>query len=305
MAIAHATPPAAGVHQLTDLGSLFDVEEDRLGPNGEPIDVRFTFTHLAGQRSPVRPVLKRSDAPGGLYVVKAWEELDPDDPEPWLVYGTGSSELEDTDGDVMHKSALETMCSTARPNMTVWLNHTYSLPDSVFGALVEQPVIEYKTALATGETVPEFAVVKICAFVERDNPPAVKSYKMLLPTTWRKALEFGWSVGCMYKNATARQDKRGRLIGADVWEVQSLEWSLVGIPAEQQSWAAAVQKSYRRRKGLAARAFDADHLANTIRHVDDFDVRTQLWLKRTFTPEVIAVLADRGITGIRFDRSAA
>src|SRR5947209_4706988 len=57
------------------------------------------------------------------------------------VAGIGSSDVEDLAGDRMLRSALDDMCSFGVKS-AIWLNHSYNLPEDVFGLLSEAPTVK-------------------------------------------------------------------------------------------------------------------------------------------------------------------
>jgi len=99
-----------------------------------------------------------------------------------LVHMIGSSTEQDMQGDVMSLHALNDM-TKAPSNMTIWLNHDYTLPDSIFGSVVGSPSILQKGGIADlGLTVD----------VEFDNPAASRVKRYV-----DNGRKLGCSIGCM------------------------------------------------------------------------------------------------------------
>lgn len=158
--------------------------------------------------------------------------------EPGIVRMIGSSTDRDLQGDTMALSALADMAQ-APVGLTIWLNHTYELPGSIFGSLLEQPKLVQQGTLAD---------LHIASDVEKDNPAAAQTYKYI-----QNKRRLGCSVGAMVLEYEIDEENDN----GDSWwppiiilRVLPLEWSVCGIPANQRSW---VENAI---KGLFARTFD-------------------------------------------------
>lgn len=143
-----------------------------------------------------------------------------------LVHMVGSSTEKDLQGDVMSIFALQSMTKAA-PNLTVWLNHDYSLPDSIFGSIVQTPTIHHRDGIAD---------LHLDVDVELENPAAARVKRYI-----DNGRRLGCSIGCMvtkYEIADESDEDfstsgMGSIIIHDVYVV---EYSVVGIPANQRSW---------------------------------------------------------------------
>ena len=159
----------------------------------------------------------------------------------------GSSTVKDMQRDTMQLSALQDM--TAVPlDMTIWLNHNYNLPDDVFGKLHDRPTIK---------TVGNIADLSIRVEVETENPPAARTFNMIL-----RGKKFGCSVGCQvtdydFDGASADPYSSPLLIK----HVTVVEWSVVGIPANQRCWVEQALKGLFERSLVEGRAEDVLRLA--------------------------------------------
>jgi len=127
-----------------------------------------------------------------------------------------SSTLTDRQGDQMTLKALQSMASSAE-GMTVFLNHSYSVPEDVFG-IVKTANIEQRG----DEFDLDFDIE-----VEEDNPRAVATHKSII-----RGVKLGTSVGALVKDAW-----KDRSTGVTVIDdVALLEASIVGIPANPRSF---------------------------------------------------------------------
>lgn len=142
-----------------------------------------------------------------------------------LVHMVGSSTEKDLQGDTMSILALQSMTKAA-PNLTVWLNHNYDLPDSIFGSIIQTPSIMHREGLAD---------LHLDVDVELENPAAARVKRYI-----DNGRRLGCSIGCMVTKYEVPEDDNG----VDTWgmqpitihEVYVVEYSVVGIPANQRSW---------------------------------------------------------------------
>lgn len=136
----------------------------------------------------------------------------------------GSSTERDLHGDTMAISALTDM-SLVEPGLVIWLNHDYELPGSLFGSLLEKPELRLKDGIAD---------LHIVSSVEMSNPNAVSTYGYI-----KNGTRLGCSIGCMILECEIDEENDD---GYSWWppliitHVLPLEWSVVGIPANQRSW---------------------------------------------------------------------
>ncbi len=167
-------------------------------------------------------------------------------PRP-LLDMVGSSTERDLQGDRMTLSALQDMAN-CDPNLTIFLNHDYTLPDSVFGSLQESPKIQMQAGIADLAYVSD---------VELLNPNAVQTYLYVL-----RGRRMGVSGGFMildhqWVDATTGEpvdeetldffDIISGAVVLDITHVKMVESSVVGIPANQRSWVeCAVRGLFRR-----------------------------------------------------------
>lgn len=186
-----------------------------------------------------------------------------------IIEGFGSSNVVDTDNDTFHEEALKSLC-LASAGMNTWTNHSFDLPYDLMGSLQESPTYKYAAPGSyTGAIKPDkdnWAGVWIKSDVELENPQAALLYKFL-----KKGRRLGWSVGCQYIKYRRKNDARGAVKGFDVYEVRPIEWSVVGVPANQCSWIEST-KSFLIRKGVLPAGENDPEMAYVFKHWDQFGV---------------------------------
>lgn len=127
-----------------------------------------------------------------------------------------SSTLTDRQGDQMTLKALQAMAQTAE-GMTVFLNHSYKVPEDVFGVVKGTEITERGQ-----EYDLDFDIE-----VDEDNPRALATHKSI-----ERGVKLGTSVGAIVKDAY--KDRNSGVVVID--DVALLEASIVGIPANPRSF---------------------------------------------------------------------
>ena len=125
-----------------------------------------------------------------------------------------SSTLTDRQGDQMTLKALNQMAESAQ-GMTIFLNHSYKVPEDVFGVVSEAKAIQRGDVWDLDFDID----------VEEDNPRAVQTHKSII-----RGVKLGTCVGAIVKDAYKEDDH----IVID--DVVLLEASIVGIPANPRSF---------------------------------------------------------------------
>lgn len=150
--------------------------------------------------------------------------IEPDRSNSRLVHMIGSSTEQDMQGDVMTLYALNDMTKAPR-NMTIWLNHTYDLPGSIFGSVVGAPTIKHQQGVAD---------LHLTVDVELDNPAAAQVKRYI-----DNGRRLGCSIGCMvtkYEVPTEDDGPDWAKQPIKILGVYPVEYSVVGIPCNQRSW---------------------------------------------------------------------
>lgn len=151
-----------------------------------------------------------------------------------------SSTVKDLHGDTMQLSAIQSMAASAKENMTIWLNHEYEVPGDIFGSVADSK-ISNRAADADGNVIYDldFDIV-----VNDTNPRAIDTWQAI-----RDGVKLGVSIGAMLKDYVLNKDGTYNIL-----DVELLEASIVGIPANPRSWiqnAVWVAKARARRDDLA------------------------------------------------------
>ncbi|HEY7416855.1 MAG TPA: hypothetical protein VH593_16835 [Ktedonobacteraceae bacterium] len=149
-------------------------------------------------------------------------EVSPIDLDKPLLAMRGSSTIQDLQGDDMSLHALQSMTNVA-PDLTLWLNHSYDLPNDAFGKLFQKPKIVMESGIADLWLAEE-------TFLR--NPNAEKTYDLIT----KDGARFGCSVGCQVLKFEFVDPDDPWFSPLHIDEVYVVEWSVVGIPASQRCW---------------------------------------------------------------------
>lgn len=210
----------------------------------------------------------------------------------FVVSTVGSSTVQDLQGDTMTLTALDDM-TRVPDNLLCFLNHSYQIPEDLFGGLYGKPWIQSSNGIAD---------LHISIDAEVTNPRAAQTYNMIAV----KKRRLGSSIGCMILDYEI-DERTGGII---VLHVMTLEHSIVGIPANQRSWAEVGTKSLFERSLIEGRADDALKLAPAVRgmywraydsvvkHVENDALKSDLERVRprdTAPHKIMCVFTDSGI----------
>lgn len=137
-----------------------------------------------------------------------------------------SSTITDRSGDTMTERAIRKMAESAKDNLTIFLNHSYSVPEDVFGSVEGVAVVQ------RGEVWDLDFDIRL----NEANDRAVKTFEAIQGGT-----KLGTSIGAGINEGGYKLDKStGGVIFDDV---ELLEASIVGIPANPRSWVQYARKS--------------------------------------------------------------
>jgi HK97 family phage prohead protease len=141
--------------------------------------------------------------------------------------GTASSTVTDMHGDNMLRSALEDMLRAANNNMTIFLNHSYNVPEDVAGSSKGAQLVQRSSDVWD---------LDIDVDVNAKNPRAVEAFNAI-----DSGVKLGLSIGAMIPEGGAVRNKE---TGAyTIAHVDLLETSIVGIPANPRSWVQSAVKA--------------------------------------------------------------
>src|SRR6266581_7149396 len=105
-----------------------------------------------------------------------------------IIRMVGSSTVKDLQGDTMMVTALEDM-TRCDSNLTIFIDHTYDLPDSVYGSLMESPTIKMQGGIAD-----------LHLAVETDFSRPVSKARDIYTQISKGKIRMGCSIGCQVTN---------------------------------------------------------------------------------------------------------
>lgn len=158
-------------------------------------------------------------------LLKAYE----DDAGKKRLHTTASSTIKDLVGDEITPAAISKMAERARGNLTIFLNHEYKVPEDVLGSAEKADVVD-RGIDGDGNPVVD---LDFDIAVNETNPRAVSTWEAI-----DSGVKLGTSIGAIVR--TAKKKKDGGLVISDL---ELLEASIVGIPANPRSWVQYAVKS--------------------------------------------------------------
>ena len=136
---------------------------------------------------------------------------------------TASSTIKDLSGDRMTDKAIQAMAASAQ-GMTIFLNHSYNVPEDVFGTVKGVEVVERG----------EYRDLDFDIELAEGSDRAEKTYKYI-----KNGTKLGTSIGAVIKDG--HKDGDGYVFD----DVNLLEASIVAIPANPRSWVQYAVKALR------------------------------------------------------------
>lgn len=192
----------------------------------------------------IKELLKKGEAFRfvGDEISKSYESDEGD----YFVEAVASSDQEDLVGDIMTQKALQEM-KVGFIGKTVFMNHRTSVPDDVFGAVIEAQIIKQNGA--------QLLIFKI--IVEKENEAAMK--------TWRYInggrVKLGTSVTVLVNKSTPNPNRKGGIL---IDSVETIEHSIVGVPCNREA------------NTIAATASKALELSQLLNHeADEAPMKTE------------------------------
>ena len=149
------------------------------------------------------------------------------------LHGVASSTTKDMHGDTMLPTALEDMEKAANNNLTIFLNHSYNVPEDVGGS-VEKAVMKTRGVDQFGN--PNYDL-DFDIVINESNPRAIQTFEAI-----ERGVKLGLSIGAMIPDGGAQRDKGNKSV--TIAHVDLLETSLVGIPANPRSWVEYAAKAF-------------------------------------------------------------
>ncbi len=142
---------------------------------------------------------------------------------------TASSTISDLAKDEILVPGIEKMAEKAKGNLTIFLNHEYRVPEDVLGS-VEGTSMQTRGVDSEGNPIVDLDFdVKL----NEANPRAVQTYEAI-----KNGVKLGTSIGAIVRSA---EKKKGG--GLRISDLELLEASIVGIPANPRSWVQYAMKS--------------------------------------------------------------
>lgn len=140
---------------------------------------------------------------------------------------TASSDVVDLGVDRFMLSALEQMAVTF-PGMAIFLNHKYVVPEDVFGAVTKATIVDRE-----GHHDLDLEIA-----VDTHNERAMVVYRQI-----QSGVKLGVSVGVLVLDAEYSSEKVDGKKILNIKSVNTLEASIVGIPANRRSWVQGALKA--------------------------------------------------------------
>lgn len=177
-----------------------------------------------------------------------------------------SSSTKDLHGDTMTEHCIRSMAKQA-PGLTIFLNHKYGIPEDVFGYCEKARTKRYTPESAKAAGVPDDVIVKatsagsdvllleLTVILDEGSNRADRVYNQM-----ENGVTLGVSIGALITDYEEDPDYEG-----DWWppliinDVDLLEASVVGIPANPLSWIEGAAKGLIQRgaiKGIVEEDFD-------------------------------------------------
>jgi hypothetical protein len=117
---------------------------------------------------------------------------------------------------------------SANNNLTIFLNHSYMVPEDVAGSVERAVLRSHPQDASVHDLTLDIAI-------NESNPRAVSAWEAIQSGT-----QLGLSIGAMIPEGGVKRQKGGSL---EINHVELLETSLVGVPANPRSWVEYAIKS--------------------------------------------------------------
>lgn len=177
--------------------------------------------------------------------LKAFTRKDAEGNQRRFLSCTASSSIKDLHDDEFTPECVSKMADSAlSKSMTIFLNHQYKVPEDVFGSTTNS-----RSVVRMGMEGP-ITDMDLEVMLNETNPRAVATYDAI-----ESGVKLGVSIGAIVKSWHSRdpKDKWGET-GMVIDDVELLEASIVGIPANPRSW---VQNAIKAIKSVPADGEDA------------------------------------------------
>ncbi len=178
-----------------------------------------------------------------------------DDTGRMRLQGVASSTTRDLHGDTMLESALQDMEIAANGNLTIFLNHSYNVPEDVAGSVESAKMVRRG---ADGDGNPNYDL-DMSSLINKANPRAVEAWQAIKDGT-----KLGLSIGALIPEGGAVRNKKDGTL--TIAHVSLLETSIVGIPANPRSWISQAVKAFQ--SDMVSRAATVHQLGSPTLQLD-------------------------------------
>ena len=169
--------------------------------------------------------------------VKAYCQKQDDGENKYYLEGVASSTAQDRMGDIITLACQQKMLTQVK-GMTVFLNHEYEIPESIFGTCEESRL---EPGTEKGDPVFDLIIRVLC---HTDNERVMRTW-----TAVKQGVKLGFSIGGSIPQDGAQPiDKKNPFAGWEIQDIELYEVSCVGIPAQQRAqvedtFLASIEKS--------------------------------------------------------------
>ncbi len=166
-----------------------------------------------------------------------------------LISCTASSSVEDLHGDTITAECVRDMVTQAKQKgMTIFLNHRYAVPEDVMGSTIDTKA----TSRAHEKDGTAIWDMDLDMVVNETNPRALNTYAAIKDA----GVKLGVSIGANIKDWEFKDAEKGWWGGLIIKEVELLEASIVGIPANPRSWVQNGVRALKSAYGVTDDEFD-------------------------------------------------
>jgi len=162
--------------------------------------------------------------------VEATVKTAADGSETKVIRGIASSTVQDRMGDYLTEACQVSMLDQCK-GMTMWLNHSYKVPEDILGTLTDA-TLQRSTDASQGDCIDLMIEVTI----DETNPRALQAWTSVA----ERGVKLGFSIGGYFLDVTIEEDER-YYYALTVNDIELLEISLVGIPANPRAYTKAFE----------------------------------------------------------------
>lgn len=194
---------------------------------------------------------------------------------------TASSTIKDDQGHEIVEAAIDKMARVAHDSgMTIFLNHSYQVPEDVFGSVTTA------TAITRAAGMDLFKDLDFEVQVNESNPRAVQTADAI-----EGGAKLGVSIGALVRDYEP-SERKSFTEGGKILDLDLKEASIVGLPANPRSWVHYATKAIRRFEREQAREVPMSDLIEETQEDEDatlalLDQAVGVDVEKVFTTESI------------------